>query len=189
MAKLTKKLISFLKNQEISLSMVFDGSNLTRFQIKEIMTENETYFYFGGAKCKETGHGLRSKAGHCIQCNTARIAYQLRSTSAGFVYFAYSASLNLIKIGYTKNQLSVRKQSLVKTGYGGTKDWDIYSYHYFEKNAGRAEFFIHNAFSNFNSPTTYNRGNLSVDCRELFECEVNLALAKFSHYVNEFLTD
>jgi hypothetical protein len=67
---------------------------------------------------------LRNRSGHCIQCNTAYLAFQKRHDSAGIVYIAGSQLGQVIKVGFTK-AVQVRSESLNRTKYAGFQDWKI----------------------------------------------------------------
>ena len=126
MLKLTHKQIEFLKSQGISPSQVFDASTVsTKTERESRMTALELYFYYGGAECRKGGHTLRTKAGHCIQCDHSKIAYQLRSSAAGYVYLAFSKNKKLSKVGFTKNHPSERIGLLVKESYANADDWIV----------------------------------------------------------------
>ena len=136
MAHLTTDQLQFLKLQRISPSFLFDGTGLTPTDRKQSMETLGRYFYYGGAPCKEEGHTLRTKAGHCIQCDTAKIAYQLRNSASGYVYLAYSKSSMLLKIGYTKHHPQDRGLFLRKENYGNVSDWDIKKFVQLSRDAG-----------------------------------------------------
>lgn len=176
MAKLTSEQIFFLKSQHISPSLVFDASGYSKAARTSIMEEQEKLFYFGDALCKLAGHSLRTKSGHCIQCDTSKIAFQLRSSATGYVYLAYSPSTNNIKVGYSKYHPQERAGLLRNEAYGKIKDWDVKKLTKFEKDAGRIEFAIHAKLEPYLKSISYTRGNGEiVECREIFSCNLDVA--------------
>jgi len=140
----------------------------------------ELSLYYGGAACREGGHTLRTKAGHCIQCHTEKIAYQFRHSASGYVYLAYSQSKKLTKIGFTKNPPQARIDLLRQERYANASDWELKKMAKFEKDAGRREFAIHSLLENHLSPVFYEKykGQM-VECREVFSCEQQVAIKAF----------
>ncbi|WP_367394983.1 GIY-YIG nuclease family protein [Cupriavidus sp. Agwp_2] len=179
MAQLTAEQITFLKSQHISLSMVFDATGLSAPERKASMTALEVPFYYGGAECAAGGHSLRTKAGHCIQCDTAKIAYQLRNSAQGYVYLAHSKSTGYIKVGYSRSHPQDRGHFLRNEAYGGVKDWDIKKIQHLDKEAGRKEFLIHARLERYRKSISYQKGASLVECREIFLCDLDHALSVF----------
>jgi hypothetical protein len=166
MAQLTREQLAFLKSQKISLSMVFDASGLSTAQRLCAMKALDKKFYYGGAVCVKGGHTLRTKPGHCLQCDTSKIAFQLRSADPGFVYLTYSVSTRRVKVGVSKEHPQDRGLTLRNEGYGGIRDWDVKAIRYLEKDAGRTEFAIHELLEPFREPRNYEKTRgTSVECR------------------------
>ena len=148
------------------------------------MDKLEKKFYFGGAPCRAAGHTLRSKAGHCIQCDTSRIAYQLRSSQGGYVYVAYSDEGECAKVGTTSLQPEERIYSLCASHYGGFDDWRLVDSRYLSANAGAAEFSIHAQLESFQQPVGYyKQDDMWVECREIFFCEREDVTNAFSQVI------
>jgi hypothetical protein len=74
--------------------------------------------------CEKGGHTIRNRSGHCVICNPAHIAFQIRSSRSGFIYIARSFKLRACKIGFTEN-LDSRIDSLNRTKYAGVNDWKM----------------------------------------------------------------
>jgi hypothetical protein len=186
MATLTLEQIEFLKNQKISESMIFDASGLSANGRKEAMELLEKDFYFGGAQCAKGGHTLRTKAGHCIQCSTAKIAYQLRSRAAGYIYLAISSSTSLVKVGFSTLHPQDRGAFLRREAYGNLKDWDVKCVYHAERNAGQKEFAVHSALASFQKPIRYQKTpDNFVECREIFAVDLAQALGIFDRAMLE----
>ena len=180
MAKLTTEQILFLKTQRISPSLLFDASGYTKSQRIAVMEAEGKLFYFGDALCKSAGHSLRTKAGHCIQCDTSKIAFQLRSSATGYVYLAYSPSTKYVKVGYSKYHPQERAELLRNEAYGNIRDWDVKRVVKFERDAGRMEFSIHARLEPYLKPISCKRKNGEViECREIFCCELDVAKHTF----------
>lgn len=180
MARLSDDQVKFLRDQGISLSQVFDGSGLRAKDRIAKMDALGTPFYYGGALCQAAGHTLRTKPGHCIQCDTSKIAYQLRYVASGHVYVAYSASRQYAKVGYSRAHPDERIAFLRKELYGTSSDWELKETSFLEKNAGQREFVIHALLEPHRKPVTYEKyPGIFVECREIFSCPQDVAIAAF----------
>lgn len=124
MKNLTLEQIDFLNSQNISLDKVFDATGYSQGEYRLIMKDLGKQIAFNVTPCQQFGHTLRTRAGHCIQCNTAAIAFIKRNDSEGIVYIAGTQKGKIIKIGYTK-KASIRNESLNRTKYAGFNDWQI----------------------------------------------------------------
>ena len=140
MAKLSVEQVQFFRGQGISLSNVFDGSGLSaKERIAKMSALGTPFYYYGGAACLAAGHTLRSKPGHCIQCDTSKIAYQLRHAASGHVYLAYSDSRQYAKVGFSQVHPEERIVFLRREMYGATSDWKLQTTRLLERRAGEQE--------------------------------------------------
>ena len=185
MAKLTLDQIAFLRSHGITPSQVFDASHCQSEIDRKLRMENQDlYFYFGGALCAKGGHSLRTKAGHCIQCDTSKIAYQLRSIASGYIYLAYSAATGLIKIGFTKHHPQDRSALLREQRYANAADWEVKRMAKMDHDAGRKEFLIHAALAAYQKTITYEKtAGEFIACREVFSCGLDTAIRAFDGVV------
>ena len=180
MARLSEDQVRFLHDQGISLSQVFDGSGLRRADRISKMDALGTPFYYGGAACQAAGHTLRTKPGHCIQCGTSKIAYQLRHSASGHVYLAYSDSQQCAKVGYSQAYPDERVAFLRRENYGTASDWELKDTAHLERHAGQLEFAIHALLEQYRKPVTYEKyPGVFVECREIFSCLPHVAMAAF----------
>lgn len=181
MATLSNDQLLFLRGQGISLSQVFDGSGLSTKERVAKMDALGTPFYYGGAACKAGGHTLRTKPGHCIQCDTAKIAYQLRHSASGYVYIAYSHARQYAKVGYSHAHPDDRVAFLRREMYGTASDWQLRKTALLEKAAGQREFAIHARLEQYRKPVVYEKyPGILVECREIFACSLEVATMAFS---------
>lgn len=182
MAKLTKDQISFLKEQQIPESLLFDASGLSKSARELAMRTLDKKFFYGGAICQKGGHSLRTKAGHCIQCDTSRIAFQMRSSDSGYVYLCHSEATGFVKVGFSKEHPQDRAERLRDAGYGGARDWDVKRFIWLERNAGRHEFAIHYRLAAYQRLVEYEKQiGFIVECREIFGCTLEHAIEVFGH--------
>jgi hypothetical protein len=168
MTKATAEQIRFLQAQAIPLSRLFDATGMSRAVYQAAMKELEMVVAVGVSPCKEAGHTLRTRAGHCAQCNTHALAFLLRHDEPGEVYIATSAKMHLLKIGTSQYSLA-RMSNLNSYGYGGATDWSVHSNQSCKK-AGRVEFMAHGLLHNHRVSRSYTKTGYTVECQELFSC-------------------
>jgi hypothetical protein len=114
---------AFLRQHSIEIEQIFDARGLPGAEWKRQAKELGFLFVYGNP-CTNGGHRIKSRAGHCIECNTARIAYMKRETASADLYIAVASRGALFKIGVTNDRFS-REVSLRKQRYGGACDWKI----------------------------------------------------------------
>ena len=175
MAILTSDQDEFLNRHSISVSSVFDATGLRKNEYREIMKSLGKIVAIGVTACKKGGHTLRSRSGHCVQCNPAALGFQARFSATGFVYIAGSLSLKVIKVGFSGDVKS-RISSLNHLNYGGASDW-VCIYWIQCESAGNIEFGTHARLVKFAAPTTYIRDGKPVNCLETFSCEAETAIS------------
>lgn len=173
MADLTQDQLRFLSSQRVPTSMLFDATGMRKRDYALAMAEVGAYFAFGVTPCGAGGHQLRTKAGHCIQCDTSKIAFALRHSTEGSVYIAYSETARLVKVGVA-GDLDDRLNKLRDYRYGGASDWALLC-SAFVQEAGRLEFAVQDRLGQHRVPGTYMRGGRIQGCYELFACEVSEA--------------
>src|SRR6202161_4571783 len=99
MATLTKEQLDFLYKHEVPLSRVGDATGMRTAEYQKCMKELDLWLAIGVRACKSAGHTLRTRAGHCAQCNTANLAFLRRYEDKGTVYVAQSHAIALTKVG------------------------------------------------------------------------------------------
>ena len=176
MAKITKKQVLFLLEQNIPLNKVYDASGLSSARYKREMKELGKEVAIGVTPCQMLGHTMRTRSGHCAQCNTATFAFRRRYSKTAYVYIAKSEHKKLLKIGFT-NHIYRRESSLNSLGYGGANDWRI-RYEAFCEKAGRVEAKTHEILFilGYQTHATYIREGRAVCCEELFRCTLKQAV-------------
>jgi hypothetical protein len=172
----------FLLRHKISLSQVFDATGMSTQQYKGAMKRQEKLFAFGTARCLR-GHELRSRAGNCIQCDTANISFMKNSVKRASVYIAASRSKQCVKVGMT-GFIEAREEQLRKYQYGGADDWIMVS-SVVCNNAGRVEFQTHSKLADYKIQAFYQWEGRHTECHEIFRCGYFPA----HRALIEFLTD
>lgn len=167
MSEFTDGIKRFLATQGIAEEEVLDASRISRRLYKTVMELEGKLFAVVRAPCYR-GHYLKSRAGHCIQCDTRRIAFTRRHYREAYVYIAGSRTERVLKIGSTGAPWN--KESYLNTiGYGGIVDWKVL---YFRKvpDAGKVEFSVQKRLAACASTRKYFREGVEVKCREIFAC-------------------
>jgi hypothetical protein len=161
MAELTEHESRFVYAQHIDESAVMDCSRMRSHGYKWHM-EQEGYLWCIAPKSCYAGHRLRSRAGHCIQCDTARIAFVKRHHDTAYIYIAGSLESKVVKIG---NAIwpERRVAALNTRYYGGITDWVILYHAKFEE-AGKIEFAAHGRLFGCRQGS-----------REIFRCNYEIA--------------
>lgn len=184
MAKLTLPQACFLIHHKIPLSQVFDATGMKQKEYREVMKDLGMVIAIGLNPCTaREKHTLKDKYGKCVQCGTHNLAFQKRYNELGFIYVARSEGIGLVKIGTAKDTAQ-REYSLNNFGYGGGSDWKIH----FTKQCnkyGRIEFEAHQTLMPHNVHRSYWKQNSLVDCNELFDCEVELAIQTIEKVISQ----
>ena len=174
MTTLDNSQIVFLKRHQISPGSVFDATGLGKKEYRRIMKSLGALVATGVTPCAAERHTLRTRSGHCIQCNPASITFQKRHAKRAYVYVSGSKNLRLLKVGYSEDVPS-RIDTLNQLGYAGTNDWEALYWVNLDE-AGRIELEAHSGLAEYASPTQYKRDGNTVDCLETFSCGASEAI-------------
>jgi hypothetical protein len=172
--ELTPEQLLFLRAHEVPLSSVFDASGMTKPNYQRAMKEAGKSFAYGVSRCLNGHQSIRTRAGHCIQCDHARIAYMLRHDAQLTIYIAGSARGRLIKVGCSSD-VQVRRELLNSYWYGGQFDWRILATAS-PPAAGRVECEVHAKLARFQAAGDYVQGGRRHKCYELFRCNFDDAV-------------
>lgn len=182
MTELNKEQVAFLKQHNVSLKFVFNADGLRKTEYKEVMKDLNKMIAYNVTPCTKFGHTLRTRSGHCCQCNTAHLEFQKRNDSAGIVYIAVSSIKNVIKIGFTKS-IEIRSESLNRTQYAGINDWKIV-YAIKSDSAGKVENRICTELSDYSSYIDYEHDNHIQLASEIFKIDWQQAKIKLVDICN-----
>jgi hypothetical protein len=171
LATLTREQIAFIKKIGLAVGDAFDASGMQAKEWKLQMRDVGKVIAFGVTPCGNFGHSLRTRAGHCVQCNTANLGYLLRFSKRADVYVAWSSAGKLAKIGYSLDANS-RSRTLNEWKYGGQDDWEI-KLIYECDDAGRVEKIAQAKLARYRKQgITYMNGLVRRSCTELFKCKL-----------------
>jgi hypothetical protein len=176
--KLTDEQKRFLTSQQILERAVFDAAGMPPRFYRPLMEREEKLFVIGVSPCLQRGHTMRTRAGHCVQCDTKKIAFITRYFQRAYVYIAGSRRTKLVKLGSSRTPWN-REAIINQLGYGGISDWRLLYYAQFA-NAGKVEFTAHRTLAGYSTPRFYTREYAEVECREIFRCNYEKALESAS---------
>ena len=170
---LTKDEIEFLRSQGLTPEDVYDGRAQASAVTREAARAAKKRVVLG-APCQKGGHRLRTRAGHCIVCDTSKLAYQDRHLAAGFVYIAGSKARRLIKIGIAKS-VDQRERNLNAHRYANTEDWRML-FHLGVETGGEAERRVHQGLEAFKIVVPYAKDGRDQDAGEVYQTSFSMAL-------------
>lgn len=169
---LTSEEISFIKQYGFSENDVLDARYMS-------VDERKTQAKAQGKRlilkspCGKGGHRLHTRHGHCVQCDTSKLAFVGRYTQKLYVYIAGSIERAWIKVG-TASDIEQRERSLRSSGYAGANDWRMLLYFKVE-NAGRVEHEIQSLMNKYGSSQRYTKQDQEVEVLEVFQCSFDKA--------------
>jgi hypothetical protein len=179
---LTTAELTFLKSQGLSADDVYDGTYQSR-ATSIAGAEASGCTLIVRSTCGKGGHRLRTRSGHCAQCNPANLAYQSRHHSIGYVYIAGSRSTRLLKIG-TATDIEQRKRNLQNQEYGGIRDWEIL-FHAKVEHGGKIEGDALRLLRKFKIVRTYEKDGFSQQAEDLLETSFRNAIKAISDAIGE----
>jgi hypothetical protein len=169
---ITEEQLAFLKENNITLSKVFDATNQKREIYRKSMKALEKLIAINATPCAKYGHTIRTRNGHCCQCNTANIAYIKRHYANGYVYIVGSQEKKVLKVGSTNN-IENRVNSLNFENYASINDWELIFY-YKCNDMGLIETEAHNKLQKFQVEKTYIKNGRTQIAYEIFDCNYDV---------------
>ncbi len=169
---LTDDELRFLQWHDLSPEDVFDARYMPTWLWKQRVRQEGKSVVIG-ATCKRGGHRLRTRAGHCIQCDPKKLAFEARHSAEQYVYIAGSLSTRLLKIGTCKH-IWQRESQLRAEGYGGASDWNVI-FSIKVKRAGEIEHRARSRISQYVIAKPYWKDGLEQIGIELLQCSFSQA--------------
>lgn len=166
---------AFLYHHKIPWDKVLDATGIRTKDYQAFMSQEGLLVAYGVTPCKEYGHTLRTRKGHCAQCNPAALAFLKRWDEAGYIYIATSEDTGLCKVGTAKD-VRARIANLNRIGYGYATDW-VGRWHVEVDNAGKIESAVHQRLAGYKETGGYLADGYANECTELFNCSDDVALA------------
>ena len=124
LVELTAAELAFLKKYGLSANNVYDGRGQSKIK-REAAAKRGGFDLILAAGCTNGGHRLKTRPGHCAQCDTSKLARQTRYNTSGSVYIAGSLQTRLLKIGSTDNVELRERTLLYESGYASAPDWKL----------------------------------------------------------------
>ncbi len=179
---LTVAELNFLKSQNLTAKDVYDGRNQSAAVWKaEVRAAGLTLVL--GTPCKNGGHRLRTRSGHCVQCDTSKLSYQNRHNAPGYIYIAGSRSARLLKIG-TAIDIDQRTHNLRHQAYGGIGDWEML-FTVKVENGGKTEGDALSRLTRFKVIQTYDKDGSLQDAVELLQTSFTKAINAIAAAIGE----
>jgi hypothetical protein len=170
--KISEEQLFFLKKHNIPISKIFDAANQKREIYRSSMKALDKLVAINTKPCTKYGHTIRTRNGHCCQCNTASIAYIKRHYANGYVYIVGSQEKKVLKVGSTNN-IKNRVNSLNFENYASINDWELILY-YKCNNIGLIESEAHNKLNKFQIEKTYTKNGRTQIAYEIFDCSYDI---------------
>jgi len=176
---LTEKEKAFIKHHNISPTDIYDArGEITRVYHAKAK-EQGCHFVINSC---QYGHRLKTRSGHCIECDPTRITFQRRDSGGGVVYIAVNGKYT--KVGMVDNKMNSTKVALEKReytlnsegGYGGRSGWQQIKSWCVEKNAGKIESDAHRLLEKYSAKEQYRYSGNSRIAQEIFECSITTAI-------------
>ena len=144
--------------------------------------------YVVAGEC-HNGHRLKTRSGHCIQCNPAVIAFQKRNRRSGAIYVAENG--DFCKVGVVDDNIKDIEQAIhnreirlnLEGGYGGITGWKIIAWAPVEHDLGKIEDGIHRQLSQFSIKTKYTYSGNRKMAQEMFKCDRNEAIDRIDEAI------
>lgn len=165
---------AFIFGQGIQEALLYDAKGQAMSSsLESKMKSLGKVFAYNSTPCQSFGHTIRTRSGHCIQCDTAKIAFILRAVSFGCIYIAGSQKGNWMKVGVTSSK-EVREESINREKYGNLDDWEVL---FSGKclNVGTVENNVHQILRGYAEVVRYIHDNHDQKTKELFRCGYNKA--------------
>ena len=174
--------LSFLARQGLSEDDVFDVRGYTQDTWFCLIDEARKTIALG-SPCRKAGHRLRSRRGHCVQCDTSKLAFAERHGLEQYVYIAGSLSARLLKVGTCKD-IDQRFRQICFENHGQASDW-IPLYYLRVPRAGEVEARILARLSEYAVPDQYWKNGQLQTSIELVRCSYSRALQALSDVIGD----
>lgn len=161
--------INFLDEHSLSEDDVFDWRGLNSNDRKVAIKQSGKSIALG-TMCRKSGHRLKSRAGHCVQCDSSKLSFQSRKYIQSIIYAAYSKSRKYFKVGISRD-LDARLRNLNSEHYGSASDWTLFMA-VEVINAGDAETKIHRLLRPKSVSEEYKKNGKAQISKEIFYCSI-----------------
>ena len=169
---LTESELRFLDRYRLGPEDVYDGRFIRKY-IWQNAAKREGKTLVLGSPCRKLGHRLRTRAGHCVQCNPKNLKFEERFSTKQCVYIAGSLEARLIKVGTCKD-IEQREGQMRYERYGDAGDWECLLFLIVD-NAGQVEDKVQKRLSQFAVARPYWKDGVQQMATELYTCSFSQA--------------
>jgi len=180
---LTESELFFLAQYGLSKEDVFDGRRHSQAGARAAAKAAGKILVLG-SPCQAYGHRLRTRPGHCAQCDPKKIAYQQRYVEPGYIYIAGSLAGRVMKIGSCVD-VPQREHQLRVEAYGGQRDWVIIFHTPRTANAARVEHNARAKLAYYRVSRPYYKDGFQQHAGELLRCSFSDALRALTEVAGE----
>jgi hypothetical protein len=178
MSVFTSGELAFLARHKFAEDDVYDGRGEGKRWREYQAKEAGKVLILTSVRCRAMRHRIRTRAGHCAQCNPASIAFTRRETLEGYVYIAGTLQGCLMKIGEA-GDIGQRVRQLKAEAYGGFSDWRILITAWVD-NRGRTEREISSRITGKRVFGGYIKDGRNQTAVEMIQCPFSAAFDAFT---------
>jgi hypothetical protein len=175
LVELTAAEIAFLEKYGLAAGNVYDGRGQSKAK-REAAAKQGGFDLILAAGCTNGGHRLKTRSGHCAQCDTSQLARQTRYNAPGSVYIAGSLQTRLLKIGSTDDVEQRERTLQYERGYGSASDWKLL-FHARVARKGEVEAAALRALNHCKVARPYVKNGSRQEAAELLDAPFSTALA------------
>src|ERR1700722_10422251 len=175
LVELTAAELAFVEKYGLDANNVYDGRGQSKGK-REVAAKHGGFDLILAAGCINGGHRLKTRSGHCAQCNPVNLARQTRYNTAGSVYIAGSLQDRLLKIGSTDDVEQRTRTLQYESGYGSAPDWTML-FHAKVAKKGEIEAAALRALKAFKVVRPYVKNGAQQEAGELLDAPFSTALA------------
>ncbi len=173
--------LSFLYRYGLDTDDVYDGRGESK-RTRERRAKEEGKTLIFASACR-VGHRLKTRSGHCAQCNPINIAFQDRYNAYGYVYIAGSLSGRAIKFG-NAGTIEQRENQLRAERYGGLRDWRVL-FHVKVNERGRVEHNARASVQGYQVIRSYEKNGFYQTAVEMIRCPFSAALRSLQDTIGD----
>lgn len=178
---MNSEVLDLIERHDLEKSDFYNANGSPVSHIKGNMKRNSKLWAYNTTPCQNQGHTTRSRSGHCILCDPAKIAFQKRSSRVklGYLYIFCSIEKQYTKVGMTTEKPKIRIAKLNSRGVGGTNDWEI-AYYIKISNPNEKEILIQQKLGRYKVLGEYYQ---NTESSELFRCSFEKAFKSFKEVI------
>lgn len=179
---LTAQELAFLASQGLGPDDVFDARGYSQAVWFGLIKQAGKTVALG-SPCRKRRHRLRSRKGHCIQCDTSKLAFAGRHDLEQYVYIAGSMKAKLLKVGVCK-ELDQRLRQICFERHGDAGDWEVL-YSIYHPRSGEVEHLTLSRLARYAVYEPYWKNGEIQTSTEMLRCSFSKALKTLNEVVGD----